>query len=214
MGFSPIFQQDIYSHMLLRLLSQGWGQLNGRVLPTAIWHAAGGSSPHATDAEQPLLLHALLKSVRCRRIQVTQGKLHDRKILYSKKGKQVSSQRENIRESPQWDGEKPGKKLEAAGWKRLRGVCKRQILRLQRDRARNLCSTILPCVSWQAEWTWLVYSPQSPTVGRDSYSAASRKETSTTRLLSVGPERTWPYFSLTNGNTLVQQLLQRKADSK
>lgn len=70
------------------------------MLPTAIRNAAGGSSPHATDAEQPLLLHAVLKSVRCRRIQVTQGKLHDRKILYSKKGKRVSSQRENIREVP------------------------------------------------------------------------------------------------------------------
>lgn len=43
-----------------------------------------------------------------------------------------------LEKSPQRDGEKPGKKLEAAGWKRLRGLCKRQILRLQHDRARNL----------------------------------------------------------------------------
>lgn len=48
-------------------------------------NAAGGCSLHAVDAEQPLLLHSLLKSVGYWRIKVTQGKLHSRKILYSKK---------------------------------------------------------------------------------------------------------------------------------
>jgi len=47
-------------------------------------NATGGSSPRAIEAEQLLLLHALLKSGRYQGINVTKGKLHNTKILYGK----------------------------------------------------------------------------------------------------------------------------------